>query len=142
MKYILITLLFTTNIYANFKFDIIPNDAKYAKMSVSGETLKEAKKEVKRFIRQSKFFKGEWNNIKENSIAEKIVEGLEENVTLYYHPSNYTLKLDPDYANEIKAREDLKKERNDEGKALKVLLNSDNDLTPKQIKRIFKRLFR
>lgn len=129
MKYILITLLFTTNLYAQMKLEITPSDNKYAKMHINCKDQSECDSKLIKWIDKQKFFKGEWNENQENSIASRVEVGIDQvEKTYYFHPLNFSVNL-TDISAEISEREAKKLAK----KNLKDKLNSGNDLTLKEI---------
>lgn len=128
MKHILITLLtffkrqkiaiapialLTLNCtiaHAQMKLEITPSDSKYAKMQVDCDDQADCDDKLLKWIEKQKFFKGEWKEDAIGSIVTKVTQNMDnENITLHFHPSNFSVQLE-DISAEL-AAEKAKKDK-------------------------------
>lgn len=124
MKFLILIALLTfftgaNKAQAQMKLKISPSDSKYAKMSIDCQDEAKCDKKLVSWIDKATFFKGEWKAEEEGSIVSKTSKNMEnENVTLHFHPSNFSVQL-VDMTAEIAEREAAKAAKKAKRQALK-----------------------
>lgn len=133
MKYLLI-LLITINCFGESKIHIIPNKSKKKESHIFVDKDSTVEKELLKFAKRSKHFKGVWNKVEADSILSREHFDIQDNSIgfEYFHPINYTIEIE-DISEQV-AAEKVKSDRKEE---LREKLKTE-DLNPIEINELLR----
>lgn len=140
MKYLL--LLISLNCFAEKLIHITPLGEDKPTMYLEVGKDSTVKKELKKYIKRSKYYVGVWNEIEEDSILSRKIQDMDgkEVGKEYFHPTNYSISVE-DISAQLAEKEAAKQARKDELNEIRLMLGTikDSDL-PAWHKKLLKRL--
>ena len=87
----LFLILISFNLYANHRYEIVPNDSGLAGYQLEADSMEDLNSKLVSLIQRSQWLQGEWNEVEDGSIVSESVLDIDTQtfITRYYHPTNF-----------------------------------------------------